>query len=135
MLPDTWQREVFEYLTKSRFEPLIAAGVRVFEYVAPASPLVVCRGGAVRPYVHAKLLSVDGAVASVGSANFDATASFWEREVGVVLEDATVVADLEAQLDAAIATSHRIVLDSADWRRDALQRAVVARLWPDALYS
>ena len=47
----------------------------------------VARGGHVRPYVHAKLVSVDGRVTSIGSANLDATASFWESEANIVVQD------------------------------------------------
>lgn len=128
-------RELFEYLVKRCYEALLAAGVRVWEVTAPPSPRHTARGGAIRPYVHAKVVVVDGAIASVGSANLDATASHWEREVNLILEDAAVARDLTARLDALLATAHRIDPDSADWRREAPRRALAARLWPERLYS
>ncbi len=129
-------REIFEYVTKRRLEPLIRAGMAVYEYATPeALPLIVCRGGVVRPYVHAKLMCADGRVASVGSANLDATASYWEREANVIVEDAPLVGRLEAQLRTMLCHSYRIDLDSAYWRQERAAREVATRLWPDSVYS
>ena len=129
-------REVFEYVTKRRLEPLIRSGMAVYEYATPPGlPLVVCRGGVVRPYVHAKLMTADGRAASVGSANLDATASYWEREANIIVEDEALVAQLEGQLLEMIGHSHRIDLDSAYWKKERVAREVATRLWPDSMYS
>jgi len=128
-------RELFEHLTKHRLEPLAQVGVEVVEYQTPRLPDVVARGGVYRPYVHAKLVSVDGLVASAGSANLDVTASYWEREANVVVEDPRVVAALEEELERLIATSVPLDLESELWKREAKQRELVARLWPSAVYS
>ncbi|MEZ4247207.1 MAG: phosphatidylserine/phosphatidylglycerophosphate/cardiolipin synthase family protein [Polyangiales bacterium] len=128
-------RELFEYLTKHRLEPLAQAGVEVFEYQTPRLPDVLARGGVFRPYVHAKLVSVDGLVASAGSANLDVTASYWEREANVVVEDPTVVRALERDLEALIATSVPLDREGEVWKREATQRELVARLWPSVVYS
>ncbi|MBK9030592.1 MAG: phosphatidylserine/phosphatidylglycerophosphate/cardiolipin synthase family protein [Myxococcales bacterium] len=128
-------RELFEYMVKHRYEPLLAAGVRVAEYAAPAWPTITATGGRIRPYVHAKVVVVDGCVASVGTANLDATASHWEREVNLVIESPTIAAALTAQLDELLAQAHTIDPTSAAWRREAPHRAVASRLWPDRLYS
>ncbi|MCA9697755.1 MAG: hypothetical protein KC431_09550, partial [Myxococcales bacterium] len=101
----------------------------------PPSPLIVARGGRVRPYVHAKLMSVDGKVCSIGSANLDATASFWESEANVVVEDPAVVAELEERLRALISGSVLLDPQSDYWRSERAQRAVVGTLWPVSLYS
>lgn len=128
-------RELFEYMSKRRFEPLVRAGVEVREFSPPPSRLVVCRGGRVRPYVHAKVITADGEVASIGSANLDVTASYWEREANLVIEDPAVVAALEARLQAMVDESYRIELGSDYWRREAPQREIVDRLWPEIVYS
>ncbi|HJL45198.1 MAG TPA: phosphatidylserine/phosphatidylglycerophosphate/cardiolipin synthase family protein, partial [Polyangiaceae bacterium LLY-WYZ-15_(1-7)] len=133
--PGPRHRELFEYLTKRRLEPLMEAGVEAFEYATPPLEEVVARGGIVRPYVHAKLVTADGRIASVGSANLDATASYWEREANVVIEDPAVVGELEGRLEAMIATSHPLDLGSEAWAREATKRDLVARLWPEAFYS
>ncbi len=129
-------RQVFEYVTKRRLEPLIRAGLIAYEYATePELPLIVCQGGVVRPYVHAKLMTTDGRAASVGSANLDATASYWEREANIVVEDPAVVLALEARLEGLLAHSHRLDLDSEYWKRERLVREVATRLWPDSMYS
>jgi len=129
-------RELFEHMTKGRLEPLLRRGLEAYEYATPEElPLVVCRGGVVRPYVHAKLMSADGRVLSVGSANLDATASFWEREANVVLEDADAVLVAERWIEAALARSWRIDPDGEYWQREWRVRELVARFWPESLYS
>jgi len=126
-------RELFEYMTKHRFEELMRSGVEVYEYVAPPSPSVACTGEQVRPYVHAKLVSVDGKVASVGSANLDPTACYWEREAIVVVEDAGFVGTLEAEIAAMVERSYLIDLESDYWKSEATKRAVVSTLWPESV--
>ena len=128
-------REAFEYMTKQRLGDLMLAGAEVYEYATQPHPLVVCRGGVVRPYVHAKVVSADGLVASVGSANLDATASYWEREANVVVEDAEVVGPLEATIESMIGHSVRIAPDSDYWRREAGLRELAAQFWPESLYG
>jgi phosphatidylserine/phosphatidylglycerophosphate/cardiolipin synthase-like enzyme len=133
--PAPMHRTLFEYMVKAKLEPLLQAGVEVYELVAPPSPNVVARGGRVRPYVHAKIVSVDGAVISIGSANLDATASFWESEANVVIQDAEFVSALEAKLQQLIDGSIALDTTSEYWRRERAQRAVVGTLWPGSFYS
>ncbi len=134
-LPGPLHREAFEYMTKKRLEPLMHAGAEVWEHVVEPHPLIVCRGGTVRPYVHAKLVSVDGLVLSVGSANLDATASYWEREANVIVEDPRVVRGLEAQLVQMCARGVPLDRNSEQWRREGLLRELASQLWPETLYS
>ncbi|NVB36765.1 phosphatidylserine/phosphatidylglycerophosphate/cardiolipin synthase family protein [Pseudenhygromyxa sp. WMMC2535] len=133
--PAPLHRTLFEHMVKARLEPLLLAGVAIYEFQPPPSPLNVARGGRVRPYVHAKIVSVDGRVASVGSANLDATASFWESEANVVIEDENFCRDLEAELREVIAQAVPIDPSSEAWRSERAQRAVVGALWPGSLYS
>ncbi len=135
MLRGPLHREIFEYMTKRRLEPLLRAGALVYEYATPPLPDIVVRGGVVRPYVHAKVMSADGRVASVGSANLDVTASYWEHEANVIVEDPQVVAELERTIDAHLAGSFRLDVDSDYWRREARQRDVASALWPETLYE
>jgi phosphatidylserine/phosphatidylglycerophosphate/cardiolipin synthase-like enzyme len=128
-------REAFEYMTKQRLGDLMLAGAEVYEYATQPHPLVVCRGSVVRPYVHAKVVAADGVVASVGSANLDATASYWEREANIVVEDPRVVGPLENTIESMIAHSVRIAPDSDYWRREAGLRELAAQFWPESLYG
>ena len=52
-----------------------------------------------------------------------------------MIEDPQVVAQLEGALMKMIDRSLAIDRTSEYWRREAAQRAVVAKLWPGALYS
>ncbi len=128
-------RELFEYMSKRRFEPLIRGGVHVYEVQIGPRPYFVARGGAVRPYVHAKVVTADGEVASVGSANLDATASYWEREVNAIVEDPAVVGELEAKLRELVASAAPLDLESEYWKRESARRAITDTLWPDVMYS
>lgn len=133
--PAPLHRTAFEYMVKARLEPLLEAGVRVYEFVPPSSPRVVARGGRFRPYVHAKLVSVDGKVTSIGSANLDATASFWESEANIVVQDAAFAAMVEETLEKLVGGSIEIDRESEYWKRERAQRAVVSTLWPGTFYS
>ncbi len=126
-------RELFEYMTKHRLEPLMRAGARLAEYRTPRSPLITTVGGCVRPYVHAKVVTADGRVVSIGSANLDVTASYWEREANVIIEDAGVAQAIERQLSEMLARSYTLDPDSEYWRAEAPKREISARLWPGAL--
>ena len=133
--PAPLHRTAFEYMVKAKLEPLLRAGVQVYEFVPPPSPIVVARGGRVRPYVHAKLMSVDGKVTSIGSANLDATASFWESEANIVVQDSAFAISVEATLQELIDSSFEIDPESEYWKRERAQRAVVDTLWPGTFYS
>jgi len=85
--------------------------------------------------VHAKLVSVDGLVTSIGSANLDATASFWESEANVVVQDAEFAHDVEVTLQKLIDGSVQLDPESDYWKRERAQRAVVDTLWPGTFYS
>jgi phosphatidylserine/phosphatidylglycerophosphate/cardiolipin synthase-like enzyme len=133
--PAPLHRTLFEYMVKGKLEPLLQAGVEMYEFVPPPSPVNVARGGHVRPYVHAKLVSVDGRVTSIGSANLDATASFWESEANIVVQDAEFASGVEATLQKLIDGSVELDPESEYWKRERAQRAVVATLWPGTFYS
>jgi phosphatidylserine/phosphatidylglycerophosphate/cardiolipin synthase-like enzyme len=135
LFPAPVHRTLFEHMVKARLEPLMIAGVKVYEYTTPVLPTIVARGGRVRPYVHAKMMSVDGRVCSVGSANLDATASFWESEANVVVEDRTFASALEDELRELIANSFPLDPRSDYWQRERAQRTVVGTLWPASVYG
>ena len=133
--PAPMHRTLFEFMVKAKLEPLLRAGVEIYEFMPPPSANVVARGARFRPYVHAKLVSIDGQVTSIGSANLDATASFWESEANVVVQDPEFASDVEAKLQKLIDGSVQLDPDSEYWKRERTQRAVVGTLWPGAFYS
>jgi cardiolipin synthase len=73
--------------------------------------------------LHAKIMTVDGSVATIGSANFNNRSTSLDEEVNLVVFDADVVAELDADFDADL--EHARELEPERWReRSALQRAL-----------
>ncbi|RMF19191.1 MAG: phosphatidylserine/phosphatidylglycerophosphate/cardiolipin synthase family protein, partial [Candidatus Dadabacteria bacterium] len=128
-------RELFEYVTKQRFGALADAGIEVYEFVAGPCRRMAVQGERVRPYVHAKLSVADRRVVCGGSANLDATASFWERECNLLVDDPTFADEVCNALQPLLDHALRLDTSSHEWRREAAQREIAARLWPDAYLS
>ncbi len=116
----------------SRVDAIVAAGGEGYQYVVAPQPGWDRRVGAIRPHVHAKLVSVDGQICTVGSANLDMTAGYWESELMLVVEDPVVVAAVDARIDRLIAGSKRFERDDPAWRQSARHREWM-RYWPGVL--
>ncbi len=92
----------------SQIEPLLEAGVQVWSY----QPTML----------HAKTMTVDGLVANVGSANFDARSLLRDEEVNMVVFDTDFTAALERDFAADVARSKPF--DREEWAsRGPAQRA------------
>ncbi|WP_454916201.1 phospholipase D-like domain-containing protein [Xanthobacter sediminis] len=116
----------------SRIDALVAAGCEAYQFSMPEQPSWARGLGAVRTYVHAKLMSVDGRVCAVGSANMDFTGGYWESELLLVIEDASVAGAVEGRIDALMADSLRVDKDDPHWRQLARSREWM-RYWPSVL--
>lgn len=99
-------------LSEALSAPLVRQGMELYEY-QPAM-------------IHAKLMTIDGVCAVVGSANFDHRSFALNDEVNVVIFDREIVASLEQQFQEDLARSRRITVDSL--RRESL----ATRLFADA---
>ena len=119
-------------LVHSRQDLLVQHGAEAYRLAVPEQPGWEPGLGSVRPHVHAKALSADGVACAVGSANLDITASYWESEVLLVVEDATVARAFEARVDQLIAGSERVDSDDPEWQATALRRQWMRR-WPGVL--
>ena len=86
----------------------------------------------VQPHVHAKARSVDGRCCAVGSANMDLTASYWESELFLVVEDPVIALAFEAQFDALMGGTTLVRRDDPVWQQHAEHRAWL-RHWPGVL--
>ena len=64
------------------------------------------------------VVTADARVVSIGSANLDVTASYWEREANVIIEDAAVASAIEAQIQEMLARSYAVDPDSEYWRAE-----------------
>jgi len=119
-------------LVRSRMDTLVAAGAEAYELVIPRKSQWDEEVGDIHPHVHAKLASVDGRVCSVGSANLDVTAGYWESELMLIVEDAAIAASLEARIEEFMANSQRIDRDDLQWQETARHRQWM-RHWPGVL--
>ena len=119
-------------LVHSRMDPLVAAGAEAHELVIPEQPAWEAGLGAIHPHVHAKVVSVDGRLCSVGSANLDVTAGYWENELLLVVEDPAVAGALESRIEQLLASSRRVNREDPAWRALAKRREWMRR-WPGVM--
>ena len=75
---------------------------------------------------------LDGEYASIGSANLDLTASYWEREANLFIDDAKLIKSLDKQLLGFCKDGIKLDTRSKEWKNEAPQRELVAKLWPDS---
>ena len=113
MLPannDSW---VVAAASRSYYRELIEAGVQIFEY--PDGLL------------HAKILTLDGQVALIGSANLDRRSFELNYENNVLFQDQELATGLQAKQESFIAASRKIGQEEiATWSRRR-------RLWNNAV--
>lgn len=119
-------------LVHSRMDPLVEIGAEAYLFARHDVPGWSPGLGIVHPHVHAKAMSADGARCAVGSANLDITSSYWESELLLVVEDASVARAFEAQVDALMAASVQVKRDDSAWQALARRRTWL-RHWPGVL--
>jgi cardiolipin synthase len=119
-------------LVHSRMDDLVAAGAEAHELAVPELPGWETGLGVLHPHVHAKVVSVDGRVCSVGSANLDVTASYWETELLLIVEDSAVAGALESRIDQLLARSPLVDRNDPGWRSLAKRREWMRR-WPGVM--
>ncbi len=86
------------YAARALYEPLLQAGVRIFE-----------RGP---PFMHAKALVVDGVYALLGSANLDHRSLYLNFELNLEVAEPAFLARVERQVAREVAASREITLDA-----------------------
>ncbi len=86
---------------RSLYEELLRAGVEVYERRPP--------------FIHAKAMLVDGALALVGTANLDACSLRLDYETNIAVFDESLVRELQLVVEREIADSQRIELN--EWLR------------------
>ena len=119
-------------LVHSRLDPIVAVGGEGYLFAVPRQPGWAPGLGEVHPHVHAKLLTVDGRICAVGSANLDLTAGYWEDELMLVVEDPVIASGVEARIDPLLAGSQRIDRGDPTWQGTARRREWMRR-WPGVL--
>jgi cardiolipin synthase len=119
-------------MVNSRMDALVAAGGECYKFAVAPQPGWTPGLGAVNPHVHAKVMSVDGHVCAVGSANLDITAGYWESELVLLVEDPAITAALEARIEELTAGSALIDRNDPTWQATARHRRWMER-WPGVL--
>lgn len=95
-IPD--RRYVFE-VTKAHYQPLLEAGVKIYEYTPG--------------FIHAKNFVVDGRYATVGTVNLDYRSLFLHFEDGVWMYEAPCIRDIEADFFKTLEQCEEITLHKA----------------------
>jgi cardiolipin synthase len=96
---------------ESSFERLLDRGVKVWQF----QPSML----------HAKVMTVDGVLANIGSANLNARSTELDEEVNLVAFDPEVVRVLDAQFDEDLTRSEAIV--AGRWEDRSVPRRLVER--------
>lgn len=94
-----------------RYRELLEAGIEVWNY----QPSML----------HAKVMTVDGAVGIIGSANFNHRSTSLDDEVDLVVFDERFAAELDADFDADLTRSEAI--DLSRWSRRSLPQRFLER--------
>jgi cardiolipin synthase len=97
---------------KSYYEQLLDAGIHINLYG--------------EKFLHAKHLSIDGAIAVIGSSNMDIRSFVLNAEVSLVVYDAEVTARLREQQERYFATSDR--LSQVEWMKRSLAEKISENL-------
>jgi len=97
---------------RALYDDLLDTGVRIFERRPP--------------FMHAKALIVDDAVALVGTANMDVRSLRWNYETNVAVYDDTFINNLKAIVLDEIRQSDEI--DLADWRARPVRQRIKENL-------
>jgi cardiolipin synthase A/B len=92
--------------SQSVYEPLLEHGVRIWQF----QPSML----------HAKIMTVDGQVASVGSANFNARSTELDEEINLVVLDPAFVKVLDDQFDEDLERSEEI--EAGRWEKRSIAR-------------
>lgn len=116
----------------SRIDPIVDAGGEAYQFAVPPHADWDRSLGVVCPHVHAKLLTVDGRVCTVGSANLDVTAGYWESELVLVVEDPVITGAVEEWVDRLVAGSKPFDRADPAWQ-EAARRREWMRHWPGVL--
>ncbi len=107
---DSW---VVGGASRSYYEGLLHAGVKIYEYV----------GG----LLHAKTLTLDGKVTLIGSANMDRRSFELNYENNILLFDQSLTGEMRQRQESYIANSNEVTIEMVEnwpWRRRILNNSI-----------
>lgn len=122
-------RSLITSVIHGRLDALAEAGARVYmasmydeRWPQELKPVL--------PHVHAKVVVVDGRWSAVGSANLDITASYWESEALMVVDDTTLATQIMTALDQWMDDEELLDPTQPQWQQRAKGRRWLAQNWP-----
>ena len=101
LVPSVNNHPTLQYASHALYSPLLTSGVHIFERKPP--------------FLHAKAMVIDDAVAIIGSANFDPRSLFLNYETNLVIFDAAFAERLKYTILGDL--SHAREIFYAEWRR------------------
>ncbi|HEX6843935.1 MAG TPA: phospholipase D-like domain-containing protein [Actinomycetota bacterium] len=101
------------------YEPLLACGVRIWNFQTSM--------------LHAKVMTVDGLVANIGSANFNSRSTELDEEINLVAIDPDLVAVLDEQFDEDLKAS--VAIEESRWKHRSLAQRVFEKVSRTARHS
>lgn len=110
--PHVPDKRIVFLLTRASYRPLLAAGVRIFEYTPG--------------FIHAKQMLVDDEIAFVGTVNMDYRSLSHHFECGAILCRTPALADISADFEGVLAVSQEICADT--FRVNPISRLLAAAL-------
>ncbi|HRY84138.1 MAG TPA: cardiolipin synthase [Candidatus Cloacimonadota bacterium] len=108
ILPSKADHFMVYWASRSYYEGLLAAGVRIYEY----------QNG----FIHSKILIIDDELASIGTANMDMRSFNQNFELTAMIYDREVVAGAEAQFRTDLEHSREVIRSEFE-SRSALKRS------------
>ena len=113
-IPD---KKIVYSLTRSYYETLIRAGVRIYEYTPG--------------FIHAKSYLVDDKIGIVGTINMDYRSLYLHMECAVMLIECSALEKLKLDCILTLEQSHRVTLqDCKRRRRSRLWYAILRTISP-----
>jgi cardiolipin synthase len=103
---DKWLNQL---ATQGQYQRMLDAGIRVWCYT--------------RTMLHAKLITVDQTVASIGSSNVNARSLLHDEELNLVAFDPRLTKELDGQFDADLEAAEP--LEAEGWSRRGLRQRVL----------
>ena len=100
-------------LTRSYYEPLIRAGVRIYEYTPG--------------FIHAKSYLVDDRIGIVGTINMDYRSLYLHMECAAMLVECSALQKMKLDCVVTIEKSRRVTLQDCKRRRHSLLWQAILR--------
>lgn len=97
ILPHIPDKKIVYYIARNYYPKLLEAGIQVYEYTPG--------------FVHAKVFSVDGSSATVGTINLDYRSFYHHFECGCYFYDSSVIQDIEADFQRTLEDCQEVTME------------------------